>query len=536
METQQTQCITITNDVILSFYRENPHLDFVTMNLVFIDILKNLSSNLSSTINSTINSKILSIVSDIDKNISLMKSDILLKFLETKKDYMEDLKSILHTNIVTNNEKLTLGIERSNELLISRVTTLIKDVIPKSHETSYAQIESCIKGVVANISRDTATLIDLTNKLATSGKDDTIMRNFIESIDTHLTQMFSTIQQPIFSSIHSSEERTNAGIQQIKENFIQHQNIQETLRNEMLDFLNKYKNSPQFKGNVAEIELQHMLLSIMPSDEVIRVSSDTATCDFRVNRKDPKKPSILFENKYYKNRSATTDEVKKFERDVQLQKIHGVFISQESPITYKDNFQIDIINGLIHVYIPNANYEAEKLKIAVDIIDNLSLRLADLIKDNDEYSISKEDIDDLAEDFKSFGIQKIQMLDTIKSVNKQLTDKLEDIQLPRFKKFLMKMGNIENDNNHQCPYCVTWLGKNKASLGAHMRNCKSNPKNNDGELGNLILSSDTEAIQPFVLNETIVTQSSGVEPTLIELLNTDASNVEKKKKHKSKKL
>jgi len=98
----------------------------------------------------------------------------------------------------------------------------------------------------------------------------------------------------------------------------------------------------------------------------------------------------------------------------------------------------------------------------------------------------------------------------------------------------MKMGNIENDNNHQCPYCVTWMGKNKASLGAHMRNCKSNPKNNDGEIGNLILSSDTE---PIVLNETSVAQSVVVEPsTLIELLNTDASNVEKKKKHKSKKL
>ena len=35
--------------------------------------MKNLSSNLSTTINSTVNSKILSIVSDIDKNISLIQ-------------------------------------------------------------------------------------------------------------------------------------------------------------------------------------------------------------------------------------------------------------------------------------------------------------------------------------------------------------------------------------------------------------------------------------------------------------------------------
>jgi hypothetical protein len=39
--------------------------------------------------------------------------------------------------------------------------------------------------------------------------------------------------------------------------------------------------------------------------------------------------------------------------------------------------------------------------------------------------------------------------------------------------------NIENDNNFKCMFCNIWSGKNKASLGAHVRNCKSNPKNNE---------------------------------------------------------
>ena len=238
-------------------------------------------------------------------------------------------------------------------------------------------------------------------------------------------------------------------------------------------FLNKYKNSSQFKGNIAEIELQHMLLSIMPSDEIIRVSNDTATCDLKVNRKDHSKPNILFESKNYTNKSVTTAEVKKFERDVQLQKSHGIFISQESPITFKDNYQIDIINGLIHVYIPNANYDVEKIKIAIDIVDNLSFKLNSLLKDtDDDYSISKEDIDEISDEYKNFGLQKSLMLDTIKLVNKQLIDKLEEIQLPKVKKFLMKLGNIENDNDFKCTICNNWSGRNKASLGAHIRNCK----------------------------------------------------------------
>ena len=209
-----------------------------------------------------------------------------------------------------------------------------------------------------------------------------------------------------------------------------------------------------------------------------------------------------------------------------MQKIHGILVSQESPITYKDNFQIDIINGLIHVYIPNANYEVEKIKIAVDIIDNLSLKLESLIKNNDdEYSIGKEDIDELAEDFRLFAIQKSQMLDTIRLVNKQLTDKLEEIQLPKLKKFLMKMGNIENDNNFKCSFCNDWNGKNKASLGAHMRNCKFNPKNKDFEIQNVVITDE------IILNEELSTNIIIDETNLlIEPIVTKDSIVKKKSK------
>jgi len=475
---KQKEQIVITDEVIISYYRENPQIDIVTMNHIFIDILKNLSSNLSTTINTTINSKILSIVSDIDKNLSLMKSELIVKLFETKREYIEDLKSILFNNNSSTNEKLYSTIEKNNDHLLSKIKTTIDEIIPKSQENSYLQIEGCIKNSFSMISQDTKNLLDI----AKTNKDDTIIKNFIDNIDTHLTQMFSTIQQPIFNSIKSSEERTTNGLQQIKENMILQHSIQETLKNEMQDFLNKYKNSSQFKGNVAEIELQHMLLSIMPSDEIVRVSNDTATCDLKVNRKDNSKPNILFESKNYTNRSVTTAEVKKFERDVQLQNIHGIFISQESPITFKENFQIDIINGLIHVYIPNANYQVEKIKIAIDIIDHLSFKLNILSKQSDdEYSLSKEELDEITEEYKIFGIQKAQMLETIKTINKQLIDKLEEIQFPKTKKFLMRLGNIENDNDFKCQLCNNWSGKNKASLGAHMRSCKFNPKNKDNK-------------------------------------------------------
>lgn len=510
---KNTNSIIITDEVIISYYRENPQIDIVTMNHIFIDILKNLSTNLSATVNTTVNSKILSIVSDIDKNISLMKSDILLKLLETKKDYIDDIKNILFSNISLNNDKISSTFDKNNELLLSKIITTINELLPKGQETSYLQIEGCVKSAFTAISQDTKNLIEITK----TNKDDNIIKNYIDNIDTRLTQMFSTIQQPIYNSLKNSEERTNSGLQQIKENMLLQQSIQETLRNEMHDFLNKYKNSSQFKGNIAEIELQHMLLSIMPSDEIIRVSNDTATCDLKVNRKDNTKPSILFESKNY-NRSVTTAEVKKFERDVQTQNIHGIFISHDSPITFKDNFQIDIINGLIHVYIPNANYEIEKIKIAIDIIDNLSHKLNIISKhSDDEYSLSKEELDEITEEYKIFGIQKTQMLETIKTVNKQLIDKLEEIQFPKTKKFLMRIGNIENDNDFKCQLCNSWSGKNKASLAAHMRNCKYNIKNkineDDNNSSTLQLNEENLSINNTINNIELNVQNNVTEPT-----------------------
>jgi hypothetical protein len=469
----QEHSITITDETIVSFYKTNTNLDIVSMNHIFIEILKNLSTNLSSTINSTVNSKILSLVTDIHSNLSSIKSDIIIKLHESKKEYIEDVKTILSNNSLTNNEKLNALIEKNNDTLLTKTTLIVNDVIPKSQDKNYLQIESCIKSFCNTITQDTTKLLEISNK------DEVKIKSVVDNIDNQFNKMISTIQQPIFTFIQSSEERTNSGIQQVREHLSLQQQTQQKLTNELNDFLNKYKNNSSSKGNVSEAELYYIIQSIMPSDEIVKVGTDTATCDFKVNRIDKNKPTILFENKDY-SRSVTTDEIKKFERDLQLQKNHGIFVSQKSPITFKQNFQIDIINGLIHIYIPNAEYDSNKIKVAVDIIDNLSSKLQNISNTSeDEYSVSKEDMEEIIDEYRVFVSQKLQMIETIKNINKQLLDKMEEIQLPKLKKLFIKIGNIENDNDFKCNFCNTWSGKNKASLGAHVRNCKFNPKNND---------------------------------------------------------
>ena len=522
---EHTNSITITDPTIVSFYRENTHLNVVSMNLVFIDILKNLSSNLSNTINDTINYKILSIVSDIDKSISTFKSDIILSFneklLQTKREYIEDLKF----QLLSNNEKVSSIIDKNTDTILTKTTSIINDIIPKSQDKNYIQIESCIKSFCSSIEQDTKKLLE------TKNKDDNSTKIIIDNIESTFSKMASSIQNPLSNLIQSSEERTSQGIQKVKDEFTQQQIIQEKLSNELNDFLNKYKNNSTIKGGVSENELYFMLQSIMPCDEIVRVSTETASCDFKVNRKNKDKPTILFENKDY-NKNVTTDEVKKFERDLQLQKYHGIFISQKTPITFKDSFQIDIINGLIHIYIPNANYDTDKLKVAIDIIDSLSSKLVVINNNNNDdgdFSINKKDIEELTDEFRNFAMQKLSIIETVKLMSKQLLDKLEDMQLPKIKSLLVKYGIIENEC-FNCCYC-NYQAKNKASLSAHSRNCKTNPNPKNKK-------EDTiDPIIELLIPENLTIEiETNLNKEVVEKIEIKPIDTEVGKKNKSKKI
>ena len=133
------ESITITDDTIVSFYKENPHLDFVIMNRIFIDMINNLSTNLSDTVNTSVTSKILSLVTDIHSNLNNIKSDIIIKFHESKKEYIEDVKTVLHNNSLTNNEKITTIMEKNNDNL------LVEEKIEQKDFTSVFEFLKAIK-------------------------------------------------------------------------------------------------------------------------------------------------------------------------------------------------------------------------------------------------------------------------------------------------------------------------------------------------------------------------------------------------------
>jgi hypothetical protein len=470
MENKKTEQLVIKDQTIIAFYKENPNLNIVTMNHIFIDILKKLSTNLNETITNNINHKILSTLTDLSKDILGFKQDVATKLHETKKEYIDNVKLILENSTMTTNDKIQHILEKNSDVIVSKTTSIINDIVPKHNDKFFDQIDLSIKNLYDSINQDTNKLIENINK------DDKNISEFVNNIDSKFNSMITSLQQPLFSFIQSSEDRTSNNVQQIRDKLISQQLSQDNLNGVMHEFLNKYKHNSSSKGNISEHELYSILQHIFPSDEIIDCSNETATCDYRVNRLNQTKPSILFENKDY-SRSVTTEEIKKFERDLKQQKLHGIFISHKSNITYKEPFQIDIIDNLIHIYLPHTEYSIDKIKIAVET-------------EITTINITKDDIEELVELFNDFNTQKTSIIDTIKTTNKQILDKIESLQINSVKKILNKNGVFQTDDDFKCKHCNTFTGKNKASLGAHIRNCRLNPINNNSKpIGNIVINT-----------------------------------------------
>ena len=461
--------ITITDKTIIAFYEENSHLNIENINHIFIDILKQLSTNLSSKIDNTLTSQILSIVTDLKGEIYKINSDMTAKLNDTRKEYMNDVKTLFSHSELSTQDKINHILEKSNDNLLTKTTLLMSDIIPKSNDKNYTNIENCIKQFFTNISEDTKQLLQMNGMDKSDG--------LVDNIDKTINKMFSNIQQSLFNAIQTSESRTFTGIQQVNDTINLQKQIQENLSAELNTFLNKYKSNSSVKGTVSECELYSLLQKILPHDFLVRCSTEACSCDIRLTRKDKRLPNILFENKDY-TATVNTDEIEKFERDLKLQRCHGIFISQNSPIAYKENFHIDIINNIIHLYIPNAGYDIEKIKLAVNIVDSLSEKLNLIVLDPNEeiYEVSIDDFENLKKEYCDFANKKSEMLDLIKMITKQLSDKLESIQLPVLKK--LTVGNTETKNmGIICSLCNKFNAKNKASLGAHMKHCRLSNEN-----------------------------------------------------------
>lgn len=419
--------ITIKNKRIFDFVKNNPDIDLETLNLLMIDFIEKINTNMNKTLINTINKEILNSVKQLESKLQY----------ENNK-YVENIKTTIELNSNKETEKINA--------LLSKNTQEFSEKLNNFTSTSHDKFKDSLNQI------NSSTINELKDHISKNSGS----KEFMHTFETKLQD----IQKPMYSFFNTQQEQL---IKKLAENDCD-KSKQDTVMTQLTDFLNKWKNSSTHKGNYGQNMLEGVLNSAYPSAEVVNTSGFKASGDFILKRES--KPTILVENKDYKS-NVNNEEVKKFVRDVNEQQTHGIFLSQASGIISKNNYQIDICEGKILVYLHNVEYNPDIIKSAINIIDNLAYKV-EVIENDEGETISKEIIDGINSDFQIFLNKKQTALNTAKDIQKRLITQIEELAFPSLADWLDNKGVSTTTCTFECDVCKMVFA-NKRALASHKK-------------------------------------------------------------------
>jgi ABC-type Zn uptake system ZnuABC Zn-binding protein ZnuA len=240
---------------------------------------------------------------------------------------------------------------------------------------------------------------------------------------------------------------------------------------EISEFLNKFRINPNISQTFHNNQLSSVLTKMYNSAEINVQSSSLNSGSILLKRL--RKPNILIENKDI-SENVSIDDINNFIQLIEEHNCNGIFISQNSGISTKKNYQIDIVNKNIVVFLHNVEYCSLKISNAVDIIDNLSMKFR-LFKEEyktDDISIPKELLDTINKEYQLFISQKNAVVDILKENQKKVISQLDEIRFPCLDKFLSTKYSLQIQKpGLKCDVCKAYNANNLKALAAHKRGC-----------------------------------------------------------------
>jgi hypothetical protein len=338
---------------------------------------------------------------------------------------------------------------------MDKTNILLNDVLPKSND----QLSKQLSGAIRDMQK---TIVDDTHKyFSGSTISPQSLQEFITTLDTKLSTSLQMSQaqteKRIDTSIREIKASSDANLGVIKELSSANQQVTCALTHSVSEVLKKMENSSA-KGKISE----NILFII-------------------ITRKD--RPRILIENKNW-DKNVVQEEVKKFLHDVEQQNCCGLFLAQNYGIANKEDFEINIHNGNVLVYVHQAKNDPDKIKVAISIIDHLKARLDEMSCNNSTLNVEticKERLDSINQEYQAFVAQKLSMIRHVREFQTKLCKMIEDVRLPSLEDHLSTR-YATSSSKYVCQFCETFQAKNQQSLSAHHRGC-AKKKQIDGEAG-----------------------------------------------------
>lgn len=456
-----TSRIEITNPRIIDFYNKHKNMNIERVNLWVIELFEKLG-NQPDNDNKTFQ--------EISLNLQQQakKLEELTNNFKSKEEMNQLFVQNMDTKMLNVNKTLNVLKDDISSHVVSKFATLKNEYLD--------QMKHILENT-SHVSREKLTeSIDKCNGVIS----EKIENVFQKGNQDELTKYFKNMQDSLAPILNTINANIASNCEIVNKIDVKQDGI-----------VNMYKGS-KTRGNLGEQKLKRLLCLIYPGAEINETSTEKKSCDIQLMRKN--KPVILFENKDYTT-SVDKDEVKKFIRDIEIMKCHGIFISQDSPVTGKDHFQIDFHNGFVMIYIHFGNYDEDKVKTAVNIIDHLSTKLEELDDDTQEGNlISDEQMEEINAECRFFIEQKDAMLLTCSDFNAKIKSQINMMEFKTLKRFLSTKYASEKNLEFYCEACDLNC-KNLRALKAHKRGakCKANQNDEKKETSeqNMVIKVDT---------------------------------------------
>lgn len=214
-------------------------------------------------------------------------------------------------------------------------------------------------------------------------------------------------------------------------------NILTTQIESIKESLNYNKNSIVVKGKISENRVSSILIELFPSAEIEDTAHKTAEGDFIIKRDNKK--DLLIENKNYSS-NVGKQEIDKFVRDVRNGDRNGILLSQNTGISKKENYSIEIIDSNIVMYVHNVNYEKEKIKLAIDVIDSLSDQFMEMTEkgNGEDVRIDKNVLREFENELRRKEKEKSELICAVKKNCNIIIKSIESFEIPKFVIFELK--------------------------------------------------------------------------------------------------
>lgn len=460
---------TLKNQKAIKFYQEHPEIDFDGINLVFIDLLKNLEKNMTNTINQNLSVEMLKDLShkidSIEKNNGQHLS--LLNCIEERtRGYIDTLKTNLDSCILAQKESIIREINNSIKNKETTNSEFIHKMISDNHELLSKKIEQNLLELPREIQQSLLSKSDIENSLA-------ITRDFLTS-EIKKINSSDDLSGDISKLVENKYNEFNISIASRVETVLSNSNSTLTDIHERLkpmisveEYFRTFTNS-NIKGKCGENKLHPILSNILPEANISNTSGTAESGDFIIERND--KPTILIDTKDY-NTSVPKKEVEKIIRDIDKHKCCGILLSQNSGISLKYDFEINIHNNFIIVFLHNVGYSEEKISIAIQLVDTLFPIIQKQASLNNE-TISSDLLNSINKEFQSMVSQKKKIIEEIENNTKTIIKEINKIDIPSLATFLSSKFSQPEKLNFICDRCNIFSGKNARALAAHKRGCK----------------------------------------------------------------